>query len=51
MNQFEAVESYIQSFDGNAKEYLEQLRSIIHKAIPKTDELINYNVAEKPILQ
>jgi uncharacterized protein YdhG (YjbR/CyaY superfamily) len=45
MSQFETVESYIQSFDGDVKKYLEQLRLIIHEVVPMTDELINYNIA------
>lgn len=45
MNQFKSVESYIQSFEGKAKEYLEEIRSIIHDVVPETKELINYNIA------
>lgn len=45
MNQFASVESYINSFDGKAKEYLQQMRSIILEIVPDTEELINYNIA------
>ena len=45
MNQSETVESYIQSFDTNTKEHLQEFRLIIHEIVPKTDELINYNIA------
>ena len=45
MKQFNSVESYIQSFDGSAKEHLQELRFIIHEIVPDTNELVNYNIA------
>jgi len=51
MNQFSNVESYIRSFEGNAKEYLEQLRSIIHEVVPDCNEVINYNIAAFTLIE
>ena len=48
---FNDVESYIQSFDGLTKEYLEELRSIIHEVVPDTQELINYNIAAFTLIE
>ncbi|MDX8338913.1 DUF1801 domain-containing protein [Draconibacterium sp. IB214405] len=45
MSNFETIEAYINSFDGPAKVYLEQLRALIQKNVPDTTELINYNIA------
>lgn len=45
MSDFYTVDSYIESFEGKTKEYLEQLRIIIHEIIPNSTELINYNIA------
>ncbi|WP_422082120.1 hypothetical protein [Ulvibacterium sp.] len=45
MNQFANVESYINGFDGKAKEYLQKIRSIIFGTVPDSEELINYNIA------
>lgn len=45
MDQFANVESYINSFDGKAKEYLQKIRSIILGTVPDSEELINYNIA------
>ena len=45
MPQFNSVEDYINSFDGQIKFHLEQLRSIIHEVAPDCSELINYNIA------
>jgi uncharacterized protein YdhG (YjbR/CyaY superfamily) len=51
MNQFNSVESYIRSFEGNAKKYLELLRSIIHEVVPDCSEHINYNIAAFTLIE
>lgn len=45
MSNYKTVDEYIDSFDGITKEYLQQFRLIIHRAVPDTTELINYNIA------
>ena len=45
MNKFESVEEYIETYEGKAKEYLQQLRNIIKTEAPDCTELINYNIA------
>lgn len=45
MNSFETVESYIESFEGKTKDYLQQIRAIIHECVTDSKELINYNIA------
>lgn len=51
MNNFETVDSYINSFEGKTKDYLEQLRAIIRDCIPHTTELINYNIAAFTLIE
>lgn len=51
MSKFDTVESYINSFDGLTKEYLNQLRAIIHDVVPTTKELINYNIASFTLIE
>lgn len=45
MNKFQSVEAYIQSFEGIRKDYLQQLRELIHEAAPCLTESVIYNVA------
>ena len=45
MNKFESVDEYIETYEGKAKEYLQQLRNIIKTEAPDCTELINYNIA------
>lgn len=45
MNNFDTVESYIESFEGKTKDYLLQIRAIIHECVTDAKELINYNIA------
>lgn len=51
MKQFDNVESYLQSFQGKAKEYLEDIRSIIHAVVPDSKELINYNIVAFTLIE
>lgn len=44
MEYLEQVSEYIDSFDGVVKDYLVQLRSLIHETVPNGEELINYNI-------
>ena len=45
MTKFDTVDSYIQSFDGIAKDLLMEMRALIHEAAPDCSEAIIYNVA------
>ena len=45
MAKFKSVDDYIESFQGVAKNYLLELRELIHEAAPNCNELIIYNVA------
>jgi uncharacterized protein YdhG (YjbR/CyaY superfamily) len=44
MENFKSVDEYITSHAGKTKEYLEELRALIHQAAPGSTELINYNI-------
>ncbi|MBS1751246.1 MAG: DUF1801 domain-containing protein [Bacteroidetes bacterium] len=41
---FSTVDEYISSFEGRTKLLLEELRTVIRMAAPKTEELISYNM-------
>lgn len=45
MGSFNSVDSYLKSFEGKTRIYLEEIRAIIHENVPNTTELINYNIA------
>ncbi|MBK8956809.1 MAG: DUF1801 domain-containing protein [Saprospiraceae bacterium] len=51
MNDFKTVDAYITSFEGKTREYLLQLREIIHECVPNTQELINYNIAAFTLME
>lgn len=38
------IDKYIESFDGTAVYYLNELRALINKAVPGCEELMNYNI-------
>lgn len=44
MTHFTSVDEYIASFDGIAKERLNEIRSIVREALPDADEKISYNI-------
>src|SRR5574343_629272 len=44
MNKPENTDAYINSFDGEVKVKLEQIRAIIQKAAPKATEVISYGM-------
>jgi uncharacterized protein YdhG (YjbR/CyaY superfamily) len=44
MNKPENTDAYINSFDGEVKAKLEQIRAIIQKAAPKATEVISYGM-------
>jgi uncharacterized protein YdhG (YjbR/CyaY superfamily) len=44
VKQYKTVASYIDNFDGDAKERMNELRAIIQSAIPDAEEVISYNM-------
>lgn len=45
MDNFQTVDAYVKSFEGETRQYLEQIRAIVTETVPKCTELINYNIA------
>lgn len=44
MQKFETIDEYIASFPEHTQKLLQQMRTIIKKAVPKTEEVISYGM-------
>ena len=51
MSNIKKVDSHINSFEGETKTYLKQLRLLIRQVVPNTTELINYNIAAFTLIE
>ncbi|MEM9896789.1 MAG: DUF1801 domain-containing protein [Bacteroidota bacterium] len=49
--QYQTVTEYINSFDGKIHEYLLEMRTLIFRAVPIAEELINYNIASYALIE